>query len=234
MKSGCLPNCGVSNRHSAGASQHCAGRLLHRATPLPVAQQPLLPSSFSCTAQPQSLSRRQACSCSAVAEASAPAAQSQAKPSSAETARTVVSIVSHGTLSTLGEDGSPLGTYASYVLDERGLPILRLRAEAVHTGNLLRDARCSLFVQPEDMPARLLGRSTLIGRVRTGCACLTAAGLTASSGTHSLSPPRTLQAPSGFPLSQITLHLLPGGSCAETRQSDSQVKVNRQHILAVG
>ncbi|KAK9835391.1 hypothetical protein WJX81_006878 [Elliptochloris bilobata] len=98
-------------------------------------------------------------------EAPAPAAQSQAKPSSAETARTVVDIVSHGTLSTLSEDGSPLGTYASYVLDERGQPILRLRAEAVHTGNLLRNPRCSLFVQPEDMPARLLARATLIGQV---------------------------------------------------------------------
>ena len=94
------------------------------------------------------------------------AAQSPAKPSSAETARTVVDIVSHGTLCTLSEDGAPLGTYASYVLDERGQPILRLRAEAVHTGNLLRNPRCSLFVQPEDMPARLLARATLIGHVR--------------------------------------------------------------------
>ena len=97
-------------------------------------------------------------------------AQSPAKPSSAETARTVVDIVSHGTLCTLSDDGAPLGTYASYVLDERGQPILRLRAEAVHTGNLLRNPRCSLFVQPEDMPARLLARATLIGHVR--CTCL--------------------------------------------------------------
>ncbi len=75
-------------------------------------------------------------------------------------------LVSHGTLSTAGEDSVPLGTYASYVLDGEGQPILRLREQAVHTANILRNPRCSLFVQPEDMPARLLARATLIGRVR--------------------------------------------------------------------
>ena len=74
-------------------------------------------------------------------------------------------LVSHGTLSTVGEDSVPLGTYASYVLDGEGQPILRLREQAVHTANILRNPRCSLFVQPEDMPARLLARATLIGRV---------------------------------------------------------------------
>jgi hypothetical protein len=130
------------------------------------AQQPLLSSPLRSSPQPQSAVRGHVCGCAAVAEASAAPAPVQAKPSSAETARTIVSIMSHGTLSTLSEDGAPLGTYASYVLDERGLPILRLRAEAVHTCNLLRNPRCSLFVQPEDMPARLLARATLIGRVR--------------------------------------------------------------------
>lgn len=38
-------------------------------------------------------------------------------PSSAETARTIVDLVAHGTLCTVGEDGVPLGTYVSYVLD---------------------------------------------------------------------------------------------------------------------
>lgn len=74
-------------------------------------------------------------------------------------------LVSHGTLATVGEDSVPLGTYASYVLDAEGQPILRLREQAVHTANILRNPRCSLFVQPEDMPARLLARATLIGRV---------------------------------------------------------------------
>ena len=86
-------------------------------------------------------------------------------PTSAETARTIVDIVAHGALSTVGADGVPLGTYASYVLDSEGQPILRLRADAVHTANLLARPSCSLFVQPSEMPARLLARVTLIGVV---------------------------------------------------------------------
>ena len=86
-------------------------------------------------------------------------------PSAAETARTIVDLVAHGTLCTLAEDGVPLGTYASYVLDEAGQPILRLRADAVHTANLRRDPKCSLFVQPGERPASLLARVTLIGEV---------------------------------------------------------------------
>ena len=94
-----------------------------------------------------------------------PEAVAASKPTSAETARTVVAIVTHGTLCTLGSDGIPLGTYASYILDDQGQPIVRLRADAVHTANLRRQPQCSLFVQPEDTPARLLARVTLIGRV---------------------------------------------------------------------
>jgi hypothetical protein len=93
------------------------------------------------------------------------AASSSAAPSAAETARTIVDLVAHGTLCTVGEDGIPLGTYVSYVLDEAGQPILRLRADAVHTANLKRDPKCSLFVQPGEYPARLLARVTLIGSV---------------------------------------------------------------------
>ena len=55
------------------------------------------------------------------------------------------------------------GTYASYVLDPRGQPLLRLRSDAVHTANLRAQPRCSLFVQPPDRPGRLLARATLIG-----------------------------------------------------------------------
>ena len=86
-------------------------------------------------------------------------------PTSAETARTIVDIVAHGALSTVGADGVPLGTYASYVLDSEGQPVLRLRADAVHTANLLARPGCSLFVQPSELPARLLARVTLIGSV---------------------------------------------------------------------
>ncbi|KAH7622366.1 putative Glutamyl-tRNA reductase-binding protein, chloroplastic [Nannochloris sp. 'desiccata'] len=92
-------------------------------------------------------------------------AEAGTSPSAAETARTVVDLVAHGTLCTVGEDGIPLGTYVSYVLDAEGQPILRLRSDAVHTANLQRDTQCSLFVQPGEYPARLLARVTLIGKV---------------------------------------------------------------------
>ncbi|GMH35119.1 hypothetical protein BSKO_02987 [Bryopsis sp. KO-2023] len=86
-------------------------------------------------------------------------------PAIGNTARTIVDLVSHGTLSTVSEDGSPLGTFVTYVLDRKGQPILRLRSSAVHTQNLLRSPRCSLFVQPEDLPARRLARVSLLGSV---------------------------------------------------------------------
>ena len=37
----------------------------------------------------------------------------------AQTAKTIVSTVNHGTLSTLTPDGVPLGTYVAYVLDPK-------------------------------------------------------------------------------------------------------------------
>eukprot|EP00890_Picochlorum_soloecismus_P003424 jgi/Picsp_1/4082/NSC_01592-R1_protein len=86
-------------------------------------------------------------------------------PSSAETARTIVDLAAHGTLSTMTEDSLPLGTYVTYVLDQVGQPILRLRKNAVHTANLSRENRCSLFVQPYQYPAHLLARVSLLGTV---------------------------------------------------------------------
>ncbi|KAI8104473.1 hypothetical protein M9434_003028 [Picochlorum sp. BPE23] len=86
-------------------------------------------------------------------------------PSGSETARTIVDLAAYGTLSTVGENGIPLGTYVTYVLDQVGQPILRLRKDAVHTANVLRENRCSLFVQPAEYPAHMLARVTLIGCV---------------------------------------------------------------------
>ncbi len=106
-----------------------------------------------------------ACNGSASLSGNGSSAAAGGTPTAAETARTIVDLVAHGTLCTLGEDGVPLGTYASYVLDAAGQPILRLRADAVHTANLKRDAKCSLFVQPGERPASLLARVTLIGEV---------------------------------------------------------------------
>lgn len=90
----------------------------------------------------------------------------EGKPSSADTARTITELVDHGTLATVCQDGIPLGTYITYVLvGGDGQPILRLRADAMHTANLLQNPRCSLFIVPSQRPARLLARVTLIGQV---------------------------------------------------------------------
>mmetsp|Transcript_22840 Transcript_22840/g.74393 ORF Transcript_22840/g.74393 Transcript_22840/m.74393 type:complete len:313 (-) Transcript_22840:74-1012(-) len=90
-------------------------------------------------------------------------AEAQTRPSSSEAAKTLLFMTSHGTLATVCEDGVPLGTHASYVLDERGCPLMRLRADALHTGNVERSPRCSLFVQPSAQPAGVHSRATLIG-----------------------------------------------------------------------
>lgn len=124
-------------------------------------------------------SRSQAATVGAAALLEPPTAggqQASQRPSSAETARTVVDIVHHGTLSTVSDTGLPLGTYVTYVLDDFGQPLLRLRADAVHTRNLQRSPQCSLFVQPQDFPARLLARATLIGQVRPQVICFGSLG----------------------------------------------------------
>ena len=101
-----------------------------------------------------SQSRKQCLRMGAAAEGSAKFTnEATVRPKSAETARTIVEVVSHGTLSTVGEDGTPLGTYSSFVLDSAGMPILRLRRDAVHTANLKAQPRCSLFVQPGECEA---------------------------------------------------------------------------------
>jgi hypothetical protein len=94
------------------------------------------------------------------AHTTAPGAQTTARPGALSCVSPRPSPASHPLFSSLSF--SP-GTYASYVLDGDGLPLLRLRSDAVHTANLARSPRCSLFVQAPDRPARLLARCTLVG-----------------------------------------------------------------------
>eukprot|EP00887_Chlorella_sp_A99_P007645 scaffold20.g7645.t1 len=172
---------------SLASSHHAARRAASSASPAAAAARSVQPQPAGQRAgvgaapppparwQQQGAARRHTLTCAAAAVAanscngstpsSSGAADRPSPPSSAETARTVVDLVAHGTLCTTGEDGIPLGTYASYVLDGDGQPVLRLRADAVHTANLRRSPACSLFVQPGEHPARLLARVTLIGRV---------------------------------------------------------------------
>ena len=86
------------------------------------------------------------------------------RPTSAECAKTLVAIADTGTLATTGEDGVALGTFASYVVTKQGGDVvLRMRADALHTLNIGRDTRCSLYVQPSTQPPGVLSRATLIG-----------------------------------------------------------------------
>jgi hypothetical protein len=92
-------------------------------------------------------------------------AWSEGRMSPAEVARTITSLVHHGTLSTVDTQGCPLGTYITFVLDESGFPLLRLRSDAAHTENLRSNKHCTIFAHPSARPARQLARVTLIGEV---------------------------------------------------------------------
>jgi hypothetical protein len=92
-------------------------------------------------------------------------AQAAAKaPSPAETARTVVDICQEGILSTIGADGTPIGTPVAFSLDKAGHPQISLVPGSVELKNLEKNARCSLQVQPIAMPARAVASVTLLGQ----------------------------------------------------------------------
>lgn len=66
------------------------------------------------------------------------------RPFPAEVSRTVVELTSVGTLSTLAQDGSPLGFGVRFALDFNGTPILCLNDVDARFSD---DRRCSLHVQ---------------------------------------------------------------------------------------
>lgn len=102
------------------------------------------------------------------ADAQAPAAQAP-EPPFAERARTLVHTARTGTLSSQSYriPGYPFGSVAPYGLDAGGRPTFLISSMAMHTQNLVADARASLLVmQPgwsEDPLAG--GRVTLVGDV---------------------------------------------------------------------
>jgi len=89
------------------------------------------------------------------------------EPSHAERIRTLVSLVSFGTLSTLSRKhpGFPFGSLMPFALDSSGRPIFLISNMAMHTQNLKTDSRCSLFVGQVGGDGDALGtaRATLIG-----------------------------------------------------------------------
>ncbi|HMD22261.1 MAG TPA: DUF2470 domain-containing protein [Alloacidobacterium sp.] len=89
------------------------------------------------------------------------------EPSHAERVRTLISLTSVATLSTLSRKhpGFPFGSLMPFALDPAGRPIFLISNMAMHTQNLKADPRCSLFVGQANADGDPLGaaRATLIG-----------------------------------------------------------------------
>lgn len=93
-------------------------------------------------------------------------AHTQACPTPAETARTIIDIVNEGSLCSVCADGSPLGAPVAYQLDKDGQPVIQVAAASLEAANLQRDARVSLLVQPTAFPARGVASVALQGKVQ--------------------------------------------------------------------
>lgn len=89
------------------------------------------------------------------------------EPSHAERVRTLLSLATVGTLSSLSRKhpGFPFGSLMPFALDPEGRPIFLISGMAMHTQNLKADPRCSLFVAQASPDGDPLGsaRATLIG-----------------------------------------------------------------------
>jgi hypothetical protein len=96
-----------------------------------------------------------------------PAPPELPEPSHAERARTLISLVSVATLSTISRKhpGFPFGSLMPFALDGAGRPIFLISNMAMHTQNLKNDPKCSLFVAQPSVDGDPLGpaRATLIG-----------------------------------------------------------------------
>jgi putative heme iron utilization protein len=90
------------------------------------------------------------------------------EPSHAERIRTLLSLATIGTLSSLSRKhtGFPFGSLMPFALDPLGRPIFLISSMAMHTQNLKADPRGSLFVSQASADGDPLGaaRATLIGR----------------------------------------------------------------------
>ena len=90
------------------------------------------------------------------------------EPTYAERVRTLVSLGTIATLSTISRKrpGYPFGSLMPYAIDERGRPIFLISNMAMHTQNLREDARASLFVgQAGEGDPLGTARATLVGDV---------------------------------------------------------------------
>jgi putative heme iron utilization protein len=89
------------------------------------------------------------------------------EPTHAERVRTLLSLASTATLSTVSRKhaGFPFGSLMPYASDAAGRPIFLISSMAMHTQNLKNDPRCSLFVAQAAPDGDPLGaaRATLVG-----------------------------------------------------------------------
>jgi len=85
----------------------------------------------------------------------------------AERARTIASTNRQGVLSTHSNkvEGFPFGSTMPFALDAKGLPIFLISGMAMHTQNLAKNARASLFITVPEAQTDPLGaaRLTLVG-----------------------------------------------------------------------
>ena len=97
-----------------------------------------------------------------------PGAPQLPEPTYAERVRTLVSLGTIATLSTvsLKQPGYPFGSLMPYAIDDRGQPLFLISNMAMHTQNLQADPRASLFVaQAADGDPLGTARATLVGDV---------------------------------------------------------------------
>jgi putative heme iron utilization protein len=91
------------------------------------------------------------------------------EPSHAERVRTLAGARAVGTLATASarHAGYPFGSLMPYALDGRGRPLFLISNMAMHTHNLKKDGRASLFVEQASADGDPLGaaRATLVGDV---------------------------------------------------------------------
>lgn len=96
-----------------------------------------------------------------------PALPQLPEPTYAERVRTLLSLSTVATLSTLSRKhvGFPFGSLMPYALDAAGRPIFLISNMAMHTQNLKADARASLFIGQAGAGGDPLGaaRATLMG-----------------------------------------------------------------------
>ena len=96
-----------------------------------------------------------------------PALPQLPEPSYAERVRTLASLTSVATVSTMSRRhaGYPFGSLMPYALDSQGRPLFLISNMAMHTQNLKADARASLFITQATVEDDPLGaaRATLVG-----------------------------------------------------------------------